>query len=69
MNEPTALPRSALGKMRLNSGQVGISLIVPLKGERCSWASRFLVISAMPKHPSARLTRLTPSARLGRSKV
>ena len=27
--EPTTLPRRALGKMRLNSGHVGISLIGP----------------------------------------
>jgi hypothetical protein len=40
--EPTTLPRSALGKMRLNSGQVGMSLIAPLNGERCSLLSRFL---------------------------
>ena len=34
--KPTTLPRRALGMMRLNSGQVGISLIAPLEGVRSS---------------------------------
>ena len=63
--EPITLPRNALGMMRLNSGQVGMSLILPLKGVRSSRLSRFFVISAMPKHPRAMLTRPTPSARKG----
>ena len=67
--EPTTLPRSALGMMRLNSGQVGMSLILPLKGERSSRESRFLAISAIPKQPSAMLTMPTPSARNGASQV
>ena len=36
-------------------------VILPLNGVRSSRASRFLAISAMPKQPSATLTRLTPS--------
>jgi len=52
--------------MRLNSAQVGIRLILPLKGVRSSLLSRFFVISAMPKQPSAMLTRPTPSARNGK---
>src|SRR5438128_2371660 len=67
--EPTTLPRKALGMMRLNSGQVGQRLILPLKGERSSPESMFLVISAMPKQPSAMLTMPMPSARKGRSMV
>jgi len=68
-NDPTTLPRSALGMMRLNSGHVGIRWILPLKGVRSFLASRFLEISAMPKQPSAMLTNPTPSARKGMSKV
>jgi hypothetical protein len=49
--------------MRLNSGHVGMSLIGPLNGDRCSLLSRFLVISAMPKQPSARPVRF-PRRRL-----
>ena len=61
--EPIALPRKALGMIRLNSAQVGMRWIVPLNGVRSSWLSRFFVISAMPKQPSATLTRPIPSAR------
>ncbi|CZZ88888.1 Uncharacterised protein [Bordetella ansorpii] len=61
--EPMTLPRSALGMMRLNSGQVGISLILPLKGVSVLRLSRFFTISAMPKQPSAMLIRPTPSCR------
>ena len=67
--EPTTLPRSALGTMRLNSGQVGIRWILPLNGVRSSCSSRFFVISAMPKQPSAPLTRPTPSVSEAMSKV
>ena len=55
--------------MRLNSDHEGISLIVPLKGDRSAPSSRFLVISAMPKQPRAMPTMLTPSARKGMSIV
>jgi len=34
MREPVTLPGKAPGVMRLNSGRVGISLILPLKGAR-----------------------------------
>ena len=67
--EPMTLPRSALGMMRLNSGQVGSSLILPLKGVSVLRASRFLTISAMPKQPSAMLIRPTPSCRKAMSVV
>ena len=40
--------------------------ILPLNGVRSSRLSRFFVISAMPKHPSATLTRPTPSDRKGK---
>ena len=63
------LPRNALGMIRLNSGQVGIRSIRPLNGVNWLRMSRFLVISAMPKQPSATLIRPTPSARNGNCKV
>ena len=63
------LPRRALGMIRLNWGQVGIRLILPLNGVWVLFASRFLTISAMPKQPSATLTRPTPSARNGTPSV
>ena len=64
-----ALPRSALGMMRLNSAQVGTRSILPLNGVRSVPSSTFLVTSAMPKQPSAMLISPTPSARKGKSNV
>src|ERR1035437_2827120 len=60
---PTALPRRALGIMRLKLAHDGISLTFPLKGVRVLSLSRFRTISANPKQPNATLTIPIPSYR------
>ena len=46
-----------------------MSLIVPEKGVRSSWLSRFFTISAIPKQPNAILINPMPSIKNGRFMV
>ena len=66
--EPSAVPRSTAGIMRLKSSRLGHRLRTwSTKVSRCSLCSRLAMISEKPNTPIATETKFNPSASSGTS--
>jgi len=66
--EPSAVPRSTAGIMRLKSSLVGNRFVtLSVKVSRASFCSRFAMISAKPNTPIATDTKFRPSVSSGTS--